>query len=896
MRFFLIAFLLLPFYKGFAQINLNQGLIAYYPFSGNANDASGNNLHGTVRNGAQLTTDRFNNPNSAFYFDGIDDYIEINDNGLLSPKAVTVSAMIKTELSGPQTIVGKIQYNNGFAATYHLGINYDVQYGYFFGVTPYTASCFQQYPYDPSNPFAKTTQGFSTNEWHCIVGTFQNSVLRIYVDGILADTRITSYNDLIQCNNTQTLIGSWWAGDNLKFKGTIDEVRIYDRAINAAEVGALCNTPVTLCTGSLGDPVVNISFGAGNNPGGPLPTLVPGATTTLNYVAVTGNPATPTPVDGQYTITNNVPLNGAWYSGQPDHTPNDVNGFMAFYNSQETPGLEFYRQTVNNLCGGTTYEFAAWVANCLNPAILTGINPDISFRIEKTDGTLIGFYNTGPISQESSFTWRQYGFLFALPAGETSVILKMINNNVGGAAQPGNDLAIDDITFRACGPLSSASWSNSSDVDTLWVCEGSPITLYGQYSSGYANPAVKWQQFVTGTGWVDILAASSVQVQITVPSTTGSFIPFRMVTAEAPNINAGNCQVRSNTIFVWVNPNPSGGIVADTVCANSNGHLTFTASKGTGPFQLQFRDPGGNLLDYSGIASGQMIDIPNTIFSPTTFQMLRVSDANGCFSTSGFNPASATIGVKKISFTAPENASTCVGKPVQLNGNNGTGYLYSWSPATFLDNPDARNPIATPTANMDYTLRITEPVCATDSLFTVTLTALDLPLVRAVKSNDIDCARPNAQLNVNSNGNTYAWTPVSGLSRTDIANPVASPASTTQYTVTARSQSGCTNTDTLTVYVTNTGTPLLSVPNAFTPNNDGKNDCFGISRWGYTSIQEFSIYNRWGQRVFQTKNVNDCWDGKIKGVLQPSGGYSYVIRLQTNCGEIKRTGTILLIR
>jgi hypothetical protein len=134
----------------------------------------------------------------------------------------------------------------------------------------------------------------------------------------------------------------------------------------------------SLCKGSLGDPVVNITFGNGDNPGGPLSTAVPGASTTLQYVSVTGNPAQPTPFDGQYTITNNVPFNGAWFSGAADHTTGNGNGYMAFYNSSENPG-EFYSQTISNLCGATTYEFAAWIANALNPAMIVGVNPDSAF-------------------------------------------------------------------------------------------------------------------------------------------------------------------------------------------------------------------------------------------------------------------------------------------------------------------------------------------------------------------------------------------------------------------------------------------------------------------------------------------------------------------------------------
>ena len=869
-------------------------MVAYLPFSGNANDASGNNNHGVPLNNPTLTTDRNGTPNSAYYFDGIDDYIQIANNANLNPtSSLSIALYFKPTQNGVQTLIGKIGYNLGIGTQFQIAMDFAPFPGVLFGVNPATNGCLGV----PLNAaYVNSFNPVYTNVWYCVVGTIENGNMKIYLNGQLIQSFIAPFSLLNQCSNADIQIGSWWSGDRQQFKGSIDEVRIYDRALNAAEVAALCNNPVSLCTGSLGDPVVNIGFGAGNNPAQPLPAIFPGASTNLSFVAVNGNPALPTPVDGQYTVTNNIPFNNAWYSGQPDHTPNDVNGFMAFYNSQETAGLEFYSQTVNNLCGGTTYEFAAWIANCLNPAILDGVDPDITFRIEKIDGTLIGLFQTGPIPEETIFNWRQFGFFFTLPPTENSVVLKMINNNVGGSAQPGNDLAIDDITFRACGPTIGASLSNTTQLDTIRICAGTALDLYGQYNTGYSNAAFRWQQFVSGTGWIDLPSSNSLQIQLTPPSGTGNFVQYRMVAAESANINSPNCRVSSKVLYVWVNDNPSGGITADTVCANTRGHLTFQTTSTAGPFSVLYKDPFNIGYNQINMVNGSVFPTGTIVSNPTTFTLIRVTDANGCFSNTGFVPQEATVGIKKPLFNAPAQAGVCTNKSIQLLGNNGAGYTFVWSPATYLNNPTIADPICTPAATIDYTVRITEPVCNTDSNFAVTVTAFPLPVVSIVKSNDIDCARPAAQLVANGNGSTFHWSPATGLSRTDIRNPIANPDATTQYTVTAVSDLGCESNDTLTLFVTNTGIPALSVPNAFTPNNDGKNDCFGIGKWGYAAITEFSIYNRWGQKVFTTKNVLDCWDGRLKGVLQPSGGYSYVIRIPTRCGELKRTGSVLLIR
>ena len=89
---------------------------------------------------------------------------------------------------------------------------------------------------------------------------------------------------------------------------------------------------------------------------------------------------------------------------------------------------------------------------------------------------------------------------------------------------------------------------------------------------------------------------------------------------------------------------------------------------------------------------------------------------------------------------------------------------------------------------------------------------------------------------------------------------------------------------------------LAKVPNAFTPNGDGHNDCFGIQHWGDVTIEQLEVFNRQGMKVFTTKNPAECWDGRFGGQLQPAGAYVYAIRALTACGEITRTGTILLIR
>jgi gliding motility-associated-like protein len=142
----------------------------------------------------------------------------------------------------------------------------------------------------------------------------------------------------------------------------------------------------------------------------------------------------------------------------------------------------------------------------------------------------------------------------------------------------------------------------------------------------------------------------------------------------------------------------------------------------------------------------------------------------------------------------------------------------------------------------------------------------------------------------------YSWQPVTGLNDANVENPVATISSTTHFIVQCTAANGCYAFDSVTVIVTKTGQNPFSVPNAFTPNNDGINDCFGIRNCGEITLEDFSIFNRWGQRVFETKNPSECWNGTFQGQKQDAGNFVYIIKANSFCGSIQKKGTLLLIR
>src|ERR1700722_18540022 len=158
----------------------------------------------------------------------------------------------------------------------------------------------------------------------------------------------------------------------------------------------------TSCTGGLGDPIVNITFGQGTAPG-VGPALAAGVTH-LTY------PPADCSEDGYYTIITES-LNcfqNTWWDVLHDHTENP-NGYFMLINASFQPN-DFYVQRVDGLCGGTSYQFAAWLLNLVSyPG---KILPNITFNIENTNGTVLQSFSTGDIAETVGPLWKQYGFYF----------------------------------------------------------------------------------------------------------------------------------------------------------------------------------------------------------------------------------------------------------------------------------------------------------------------------------------------------------------------------------------------------------------------------------------------------------------------------------------------------
>ena len=148
---------------------------------------------------------------------------------------------------------------------------------------------------------------------------------------------------------------------------------------------------------------------------------------------------------------------------------------------------------------------------------------------------------------------------------------------------------------------------------------------------------------------------------------------------------------------------------------------------------------------------------------------------------------------------------------------------------------------------------------------------------------------------VATGGTNYSWSPSIGLSCSNCPNPTASPTETTTYTVIISDDNGCQTTASVTVTVESSCVDIF-VPTIFSPNNDGNNDIMCVYGSCISAIN-FEVFNRWGEKVFETTDPEACWDGKQNGKELNSGVYIFKVVVLLNDGnEIIESGNITLVK
>lgn len=224
----------------------------------------------------------------------------------------------------------------------------------------------------------------------------------------------------------------------------------------------------------------------------------------------------------------------------------------------------------------------------------------------------------------------------------------------------------------------------------------------------------------------------------------------------------------------------------------------------------------------------------------------------------------------------------------------GTAGQYSWD---FGDGTTstAVNPVHIYSQPGSYSVKLkltTTTNCLDDSL-TKSVSMPGLPVT--ISPAQTIFSGQKIQLFVSGPGTRYEWSPPAGLSNTTVAKPLASPAQDITYTAKVINNNGCSGEDS--VHISVVDLDDIYVPTAFTPNNDGRNDDIKPFFGTKFILKEFSIFSRWGERVFTTSKKNEAWKGKINGIEQDAGVYVWILKYVDDKGKLaEKKGTLILIR
>lgn len=242
---------------------------------------------------------------------------------------------------------------------------------------------------------------------------------------------------------------------------------------------------------------------------------------------------------------------------------------------------------------------------------------------------------------------------------------------------------------------------------------------------------------------------------------------------------------------------------------------------------------------------------------------------------------------------AGKDTSICFPKSYQLHASGGS--IYSWTPPNFLNNPNISNPIATPQESIQYIVQVNDVLGCPKPVYDTVIVNVEKIVADAGPRDTSIVINQPLQLN-GTGAQFYVWSPSTGLNNPTISNPIALLSDSIQYVLKVTSLAGCSSTDTINVVVYKVK-PDLFVPNAFTPNGDGKNDIFKPIPIGMKLLRFFKVYNRLGQLVYSTTIQNQGWDGTFKGIPQDAGVFVWMAEGVDYLGKtISKKGVVTLIR
>jgi gliding motility-associated-like protein len=401
------------------------------------------------------------------------------------------------------------------------------------------------------------------------------------------------------------------------------------------------------------------------------------------------------------------------------------------------------------------------------------------------------------------------------------------------------------------------------------ICIGGAIPTWGTGSPIYTY---NWTPLS-----LQISNPNSINTIIT-PASIGNFI-------YTLNATYPGCPDSSQTVNVEVQDIPVVNAGENRqICSGDTIHLIGTYSPVNATSTILWT-PGADLDDptilepvFDGLATPP----------PTGDMTLTITTSIGCKASDIVN-----IQVKAANFLQVDsNQTLCKNETAQLSVYG--GIKYNWYPSLYVSDSTAANITVFPTSTTIFSVIAVDVEGCIDTGYAEVV--VNPGAVLDLGDNVTIYPGESIELMANGNCSKFAWFPPNGLSSTVLKNQIANPTVTTKYYIDGETENGCKTKDSITVIVSPES--ILDIPNAFSPGSGTSvNDELKIIVRGLVTLNEYSIYNRWGNQVFTTKDLKKGWNGKFKDASQPMGTYVYYIDAVSSKGKkfIKK-GNVTLFR
>jgi gliding motility-associated-like protein len=490
-----------------------------------------------------------------------------------------------------------------------------------------------------------------------------------------------------------------------------------------------------------------------------------------------------------------------------------------------------YTLTETNTANGCSKANTVTVLVNPTPTANTGPNQTICKGSSVVIGGAAVFGNTYSWSPSTGLSSATVSNPTASPAATTTYTL---TESAGASCATSNTVVItvNPLPIANAGPAAA-------------VCKGESVSIG---TAGISGDSYSWSPSA------GLANASAAQTNAT---------PSASITYTLSVTGSNGCKA-TDTVHIQVNPLPNAFTgPAQTMCAGSTVSIGGAAVAG----DTYSWTPSGGL---NSTTSSQPSAAPA---STTTYTLTETITSTGCSKSD-----SVVVTVTPLpNATTGNGVKICKGGSVAIGAAAVNGDTYSWSPSSGLNSATTSNPNASPSVTTTYTLtESTSGGCSKSNTVTVSVDTTGLPMAYTGPAQTINAGSTVTIGGPAVAGNSYTWTPGSGLNSSTISQPAASPAATTTYTLTETNSAGCKASGTVLITVLE-----VEFYNGFSPNGDGKNDGWNIPMLNAYPNNSVLIINRWGSEVWLGTNYDSksvIWTGQnMSGQDLPDGTYYYII-------------------